>query len=279
MVTYDARPSGFTNLTLTSEWENLFSAAGIPSGIDVYTGSAMAPSLDSAGRNAVIADGNVVIKGQLWRCDAPVSTPIPAASAQNRIDRLVLRLNRGATSSPTVVQPVIITGTPSGSPVEPPIVQTTAGIWDIPVFSWTSNSSGTLTGLVDERQFNDDVWHDLRPASAGWSGSQSGEYPPQYRKTPDGQHVEIFGIINLGSPYTGVNIFPGAVPPSYRPNHTVRMPVQILANGTSNVINSPVLTMLTTGFLQFNNFPTGLAGTNVFMNSTYPLDSSGLVQV
>jgi hypothetical protein len=154
MVVYDARPSAFTQLTTTGEWENFFSAVGIVSGIDFTTGSAMAPSLDTPGRNAVIADGNALIKGQLWRCDAPASTPIPAASAQNRIDRLVLRLTRGATTSPTVVQPVVITGTPSGSPVEPPLVQTPTGIWDLPISSWISTSAGGLTTLNDERQFS-----------------------------------------------------------------------------------------------------------------------------
>jgi hypothetical protein len=150
MVTYDARPSAFTNLALTSEWEALFSAAGFGDGIAPFVGSAMAPSLDVGGRNAVIADGNAIIKGQLWRCDAPVSTPIPAASAQNRIDRL----NRSATTSPTVVQPVVITGTPSGTPTEPPLVQTTTGLFDIPVSSWSSTSAGAITSLVDERQFS-----------------------------------------------------------------------------------------------------------------------------
>jgi hypothetical protein len=119
MATYDARPSAFTQLTTTSDWEAFISAIGGISAIDFSVGNAFTPSLDVPGRNAVMADGNIVIKGQLWRCDAPVSTTIPAASAQNRIDRLVLRLTRGAITSPTVVQPFIITGTPSGSRVEP----------------------------------------------------------------------------------------------------------------------------------------------------------------
>ena len=92
MATYDARPSSFTQLTTTGEWEAFASAMAGVNGVDVSVGSGMSPSLDLAGRNAVIADGNVVIKGQLWRCDAPVATPIPVASSQlNRIDRLVIR--------------------------------------------------------------------------------------------------------------------------------------------------------------------------------------------
>lgn len=152
MAVYDARPSAFTQLTTTADWEAFVSAIGGISAIDYSVGNAFTPSLDTPGRNAVMADGNIVIKGQLWRCDAPVSTAIPAASAQNRIDRLVLRLTRGATTSPTVIQPVVITGTPSGSPVEPPLVQTTTGIWDYPISSWTSTSAGAITTLVDERE-------------------------------------------------------------------------------------------------------------------------------
>lgn len=195
MVTYDARPSSFTQLTTITEWEYLHSSIGGSSAIDASIGSAMAPSLDTSGRNAVMADGVVAIKGQLWRCDAPVSTPIPAASAQNRIDRLVIRLTRGATTAPTIVQPVVITGTPSGSPVEPPLVQTPTGIWDIPVSSWTSTSAGGLTSLVDERHPVNDTWHDMRPLINAWVGTNSGFTPPQYRFSNDGNWVEVAGWI------------------------------------------------------------------------------------
>lgn len=280
MVTYDSRPTQFTQLTLTSEWEGLMSAMGCQDGIDSTAGggSAMVPSLDSAGRNAVIADGRCAIKGQFWRCDAPVSTPIPAASAQNRLDRLVVRLNRGATTSPTYIQPVVITGTPSGSPVLPPIVQTNTGLYDIPVSNWLSTSAGGLSTLVDERQLSPDAWHDLRPAASGWTGSISGEYPPQYRKSADGDWVELYGIVQMGTPYTATNVFANPLPPSYRPNHTVRMPIVIYGNGSSSLTSTPFALVLTTGFIQLSQFPTGLAGLYVFFNNRFPLDSAGLIQ-
>jgi hypothetical protein len=152
MVTYDARPSGFNQLTTTTDWESFMSSAGIYDGID--GSNSLTPSLDTVGRNAVIGAGQALIKGQLWSCDAPVSVPIPAASSQNRLDRLVLRLNRTASTSPNVVSPVVITGTPSGSPVMPPLQQTPAGLWDIPISNWVSNSGGTLTNLSDQRQYS-----------------------------------------------------------------------------------------------------------------------------
>jgi hypothetical protein len=65
----------------------------------------------------------------------------------------VIQLNRAASSSPTVVQPVVITGTPSGTPTLPPLTQTPTGLFQIPVSYWTSASAGSLSGLVDQRQF------------------------------------------------------------------------------------------------------------------------------
>jgi hypothetical protein len=98
--------------------------------------------------------GTAVIKGEVWSCDTVQSTPIPAPSGLNRIDRLVLRLNRGASTSSTVISPAVIAGTPASNPVEPGLVQTPTGIFDIPISSWLSQSSGALISLVDERQFS-----------------------------------------------------------------------------------------------------------------------------
>jgi hypothetical protein len=128
------------------------SSAGIADGIDGP--NSFVPSLDTGGRNAVISAGQGLIKGQLWRADAPVSTPIPAASAQNRLDILALQLNRGATSSPAVVAPVVITGTPSGTPTLPLLTQTPTGIYQIPISNWLATSAGGLTTLVDQRQYS-----------------------------------------------------------------------------------------------------------------------------
>jgi hypothetical protein len=81
------------------------------------------------------------------------STAIPAASVSNRIDRLVLRLDRSQSGGTTWVKPVVITGTPSGSPQIPALQSSPTGQWDLPIARWTSASNGALSGLVDERQF------------------------------------------------------------------------------------------------------------------------------
>jgi len=186
MATFDARPSGFTQLTTMADWENFLSTVGVADGID--GANSFVPSFDVPGRNIVIGAGQATVRGQLWRCDANVPTAIPAASAQNRIDRLVLRLNRGATSGPTVVQPVVITGTPSGSPVEPPYTRTLAGLWDLPVCSWLSTSAGALSTLTDERQYAG-----LNIANNGtpWTVSPHTQ-DPTYLKIQQGNSAPVF---------------------------------------------------------------------------------------
>jgi hypothetical protein len=220
MTTYDARPSSFTQLTSTADWESLLTGMGMPDGIDATAGGAMAPSLDASGRNAVNAAGNVIVRGQLWRCDAPVSTPIPAASTQNRIDRLVMRLNRGATTSPTVVQPVVITGTPSGTPVEPPLVQTPTGLYDIPVCSWTSTSAGALNALLDERQFCIDNWHTI--TTSGWTGVlRVKKLPPTWKSVMFDVHIVSTSATNGGAASTFGNL----PDPTFYPASIQRFPI------------------------------------------------------
>ena len=155
MAVQNARPSPFNQLSSDADWESFCTAAGIASGVNgnPLDATALTPSLDSSGRNAVMSSGTAIIKGKIWSCDSSVSTPIPAASAQDRIDRLVLRLSRTAGDATSFLQPVVITGTPSGSPVEPALTQSTSGNWDLPICHWTSRSTGALVSLIDERWF------------------------------------------------------------------------------------------------------------------------------
>lgn len=146
----DAYPlPGVTSMTTISQWENFFHQLG--SGVLADTGSQLAPSLDASGRNIVIASGAAILRGFYKPVSASTSTAIPAASSQNRIDRLVLRLNRSSSTSAGFVVPTVITGTPAASPQVPAITRTTSGLWDLPIAHWTSASNGSLTSLVDER--------------------------------------------------------------------------------------------------------------------------------
>jgi hypothetical protein len=281
MVTYDARPSAFTQLTTTADWEALLSGLGFTAGIDASVGSAMNPSLDTGGRNAVIADGNALIKGQLWRCDAPVSTSIPAASAQNRIDRLVLRYTRGASTSPTVVAPAVVTGTPSGSPVIPSLTQTPSGIWEYPVCHWTSTSAGALQSLVDDRRLINDQWHDMRPLTGSFVGTNSGFLPPQYRFSDDLSFVEVAGFVAT-PPTTGnynSTVF-FTFPPAYRPNNASSTnSYKWLVTGVADGSATPVIGVLPNGSIFMNFLPSSLAQTVIGIFGRYPIDDqNGMIQ-
>lgn len=278
MAVFDARPSAFTQMTTTAEWEYLWSAAGGLDGVDLTYGGGLAPSLDSGGRNAVMASGNAVIKGQLWRCDAAVNTAIPAASAQNRIDRLVLRLTRGAVTSPTVVQPVVITGTPSGTPTEPPLVRTTSGIYDLPISSWTSTSAGAITSLVDERQLTFDTWHDMRPLQSLFVGTIAGELPPQYRLDPTNGIVWVTGTVQLppSGSYNGNTIF--TFPSLYCPPVQVSWPIVPLFGSPSGNTNTGERAYVSpAGSFQVNGVQSAQNGQNLRIHGSYAVLDNGLI--
>lgn len=270
MVIYDARPSSFTQLSTTSEWEFFHSVLGGKDGVDGP--SAFTASFDVPGRNIVVAAGNAVIKGQLWRADASFSTAIPAASAQNRIDRLVLRLNRGATTAPTVIVPTVITGTPSGSPVLPALTRTPTGLWDMPICFWTSASSGALSGLTDNREtIINDTWHSIN-APGPFTGGVN------YRMTPDRQ-VLLGGQIQLATSgsYNGVTI--ATMPPIYRPIGTkyIACATLSLSSVFGSNSGSPGLPRIvvedTTGVVRLGGFPASANGDLAYIDGcSYPLD-------
>jgi hypothetical protein len=147
----DAYPlPGVSAMSTVGQWEEFFHPA-FGSGIISGEGSEMAPSLDSSGRNVVIQPGGAIVRAFYKPVSTATYTPIPAASSQNRIDRLVLRLNRAASTAASFIVPTVITGTPAASPAIPAVTQTSGGLWDLPIAHWTSASNGSLSGLVDER--------------------------------------------------------------------------------------------------------------------------------
>jgi hypothetical protein len=158
MVTYDARPTTFTPLTTQFEWENLFEAMGIFDGVGLNND--FAPSPPASG-NIQVAAGICVIKGQLWRADAPVSTSLPANPGANtsRTDVLWIQYNRASSTSVGVVQLVITSGSPVASnpappkPVQNPVGSGGTGVWQIPIAQWNVNSAGAISAFTDIRQY------------------------------------------------------------------------------------------------------------------------------
>lgn len=143
---------GVTSVSTIGDWESLFYPA-FATGVIPGVGAELAPSLDLPGRNVVIGTGAAVIRAFYKPVSASTPTAIPAASGQNRIDRLVLRLDRTQTDPAQFIVPVVLAGTPGSNPQPPAVTQTATGIWDLPLCSWTSASSGALSGLTDERDF------------------------------------------------------------------------------------------------------------------------------
>lgn len=147
-----AFPTSDSTLSTMAEWEGFFSpfaADGVIPGVL----SELACSLNTGARTAVLGTGAAEIRGFHVNNPSSTATAIPAADAQNRIDRLALRLDRTASAAADWIKPVVIEGTPSTTPAIPALSQTSGGNYDIPIARWTAASNGSLTGLVDERVF------------------------------------------------------------------------------------------------------------------------------
>lgn len=140
------------DIVTDDQWEHY--TGFLTSGVDAGDGpGALAVTLNASTRNAVVAPGGGWVKGRYRPKQAAAdSVAIPAASSQDRIDRIVLRLNRTASLLPDAVKPVIITGTPASSPTKPAILDD-ATFYDEPLASYRATAAGTLTQLADERRF------------------------------------------------------------------------------------------------------------------------------
>lgn len=114
-----------------------------------------------------------------------------------------------------------------------------------------------------------DEWHDLRPCSTGFNGTNSGYYPPQYRFNGDNSRVEIFGVVKVPTSGGGSTaIFANALPPGYRPGNNVEIPVNALDGGSEQAW----VLIATSGFIEFKNLPTSLGPTYLIeIDVSYPV--------
>lgn len=141
------------NIETDDQWE-AFTGGFTASGVNADTGpGSLQVSLNVSARTAVLAPGGAYIRGRYRPPQsAAEQLAIPAASSQDRYDRVAMRLNRSAVTVDDVLKPVIITGTPSNSPVKPAFGGDSQFTY-IPLASYRAAASGTLTQLVDERRF------------------------------------------------------------------------------------------------------------------------------
>lgn len=136
---------GVSQIETAAEWEGFFSAVQLDGVV-----SGLTPTINSGARTASVGVGSAYLRGFYKPVTSTTATSVSAASAQDRVDRLVLRLDRDAATSATYIVPTVLAGT-AGVATPPALTRGTSGAWDLPVSRWTSKADGTLTGLVDER--------------------------------------------------------------------------------------------------------------------------------
>ncbi len=115
---------------------------------------------DDSGMQVKIKDGYAVVQGTLYKLTsdsgANLTKAVPAAHASlTRIDRIVLRRDKGAATASIVA--VYLPGTPAASPA-PPALTREGNIHDISLARWPV-APGTLSitadMIIDEREDND----------------------------------------------------------------------------------------------------------------------------
>jgi hypothetical protein len=118
-----------------SDWTNLL-ATLITSGLMTTEGTHMEVTADGSGMTVSVnvdstsGVGRAAIEGRWYQLTSPQSLTIADADATNdRIDRVVLRLNKVSTED-SPIKLTVITGTPAASPVAPDIVRT-GNIYDL----------------------------------------------------------------------------------------------------------------------------------------------------
>jgi len=145
-------PDGNTVATMP-DWEAYWvGGLGGASGVTAGKLGELVPSINSGARTVSLATGAAFVRGFYISNPTTVYTAnVPTKSAADRVDRMVLRLDRTASVAANWLKPLIIQGT-SGSLTPPTIQSSDTGSWDLRIARWTTKADNTLTDLVDERQ-------------------------------------------------------------------------------------------------------------------------------
>lgn len=110
---------------------------------------------NSSGMLVLMRAGTAMSRGAYYSNSADVSLAIAASTTSPRIDRVVLRNDRGHSGGGQIY-PFVITGTAASVPIAPAITQTPGGTWDFPLaqVAIPASASGIVPGNVsDERQY------------------------------------------------------------------------------------------------------------------------------
>ncbi len=120
------------------------------------------------------------------------------------------------------------------------------------------------------------AWTDLE--SGGWitmslvngfTAASTG-FPPQYQITSDG-YIHVYGALKLPSSYNGITVSTMPVHPA----HTAFS--NIAYTSVTAPTAMPYVSVNTSGNIILNNLPSGLNGTNVYMDISFPINASGIL--
>jgi hypothetical protein len=112
---------------------------------------------DSTGMNVKLAEGFAIVRGHIYQNTAQITLSITAASAQPRIDLVVLELD--PTSNAILAK--VIDGTPATSPTAPTLTQTNDAIYQLAIASVLVGSNVTTISagnVTDARPFIGAQW-------------------------------------------------------------------------------------------------------------------------
>ena len=246
-------------------WEAYWVAGlGGASGVMADKAGELAPSINSGARTVSVATGAAFVRGfYIANPTTTYTASVPAASAADRVDRLVLRLDRTASTAANWLKPVIIQGT-SGSLTPPAVQSSETGSWDLTIARWTTKADGTLTGLVDERYLGAGQFLEFKstarpPASPPRQGYESDTGKPLYS---NGSTWSYYDSDTGWLPLTLTNSFwKEAVDCVYRiRNGVVYIRADVQRQGTalskSDPDGSPLFTMPTQARPSINQFDT-----------------------
>jgi hypothetical protein len=143
-----------TFLTTQDQWRLLAGILQHDGVIGVPGGPDLQPSLNATTRQVILAVGAAWVRGVVRPPQAVNDVvAIPAASSQDRIDRVVMRYDHAATVAANIVRPTVLPGTPSATPSPPALTRSSSGFYDIPICQYRASSNGAVSQLVDERRF------------------------------------------------------------------------------------------------------------------------------
>ena len=145
--TGDGASGGYTMAELVYNWLKK-TLIGDPTDEGVLYGvdSDLAVS-DGGGTQVNIAAGAAYVGGFFYYNTTTVNKTLDTPTAQNRIDRIVLRADWTAQT----VRITVIKGTEGGG--APSLTQTEGTIWEISLAQVTVTTGGDLTNLTDERVY------------------------------------------------------------------------------------------------------------------------------